>query len=252
MKKKLDKGNKVVGTFFELGSEETVECLGYTGLDFIIIDAEHAPFSLENTMKFVRAAEVVDLTALVRISDVTRPSVLRNLDVGAKGLIVPCVETVEEVKKLVEWAKYSPIGKRGYFMARTSGYGQKDFAKNLQDYFDICNRETLLIPQCETLGCLENIEEIMAMEGVDGIFVGPFDLSIALGIPTQFDHPDFKVALERIKKAANDNGKLSFIFSTDAKSTKNLFDQGFHGVAMGMDAGFLINSVKSAVKEITK
>ncbi|MGM0396856.1 MAG: HpcH/HpaI aldolase family protein [Bacillota bacterium] len=252
MKKKLDEGNKIIGTFFELGSEEVVESLGYTGLDFIIVDTEHGPFGIESTMNFTRAAEVVGLTTLVRVSDISRPSILRNLDIGAKGLIVPCVETVEEVRNLVEWAKYTPIGKRGYFMARPAGYGQKEFAKDLHGYFETCNRETLLIPQCETMGCLENIEEIMALDGVDGIFVGPFDLSIALGIPAEFEEPKFKNALLRILDAAKENNKYCFTFSPDVNSAKDMFQQGFQGVAVGMDAGFLINSVKSAVNEINE
>ena len=250
MKIKLDEGKNVLGTFFELGSEEVVESLGYTGLDFIIVDTEHGPYNPETTARFTRAAEVVELTTLVRVTDISRPSMLRNLDIGAKGLIVPCVETVDEVKKLVEWSKYAPVGKRGYFKARSAGYGEKDFAKDLTEYFQTCNRETLLIPQCETVGCLENIEEIMSIEGVDGIFVGPFDLSIGLGIPAQFDNPKFKAALDRILKAAKDNNKYSFIFSTDAASARNMFEMGYQGVAVGMDAGFLISSVKSAVNEI--
>ncbi len=250
MKRKLDEGKNVLGTFFELGSEEVVESLGYTGLDFIIVDTEHGPYNPETTARFTRAAEVVQLTTLVRVTDISRPSMLRNLDIGAKGLIVPCVETVDEVKKLVEWSKYTPVGKRGYFKARSAGYGEKDFAKVLTEYFQTCNRETLLIPQCETVGCLENIEEIMSIEGVDGIFVGPFDLSIGLGIPAQFDNPKFKAALDRILKAAKDNNKYSFIFSTDTASARNMFEMGYQGVAVGMDAGFLIASVKSAVNEI--
>ncbi|WP_422487030.1 HpcH/HpaI aldolase family protein [Gudongella sp. DL1XJH-153] len=250
MKRKLDEGKNVLGTFFELGSEEVVESLGYTGLDFIIVDTEHGPYNAESTARFTRAAEVVQLTTLVRVTDISRPSMLRNLDIGAKGLIVPCVETVDEVKKLVEWSKYTPVGKRGYFKARSAGYGEKEFAKDLGEYFQTCNRETLLIPQCETIGCLENIEEIMSIEGVDGIFVGPFDLSIGLGIPAQFDNPKFKAALNRILKAAKDNNKYSFIFSTDAASARKMFELGYQGVAVGMDAGFLISSVKSAVSEI--
>ena len=247
---KLDDGKNVLGTFFELGSEEVVEALGYTGLDFIIVDTEHGPYNTESTARFTRAAEVVGLTTMVRVSDISRPSILRNLDIGAKGLIVPCVETVDEVKKLVEWAKYTPVGKRGYFKARSAGYGEKDFAKNLDEYFNTCNRETLLIPQCETIGCLESIEEIMSMDGVDGIFVGPFDLSIGMGIPAQFENPRFKAALNRILKAAKDNNKYAFIFSPDSDSAKNMFKMGYQGVAVNMDAGFLMGAVKSAVKEI--
>ena len=93
-------------------------------------------------------------------------------------------------------------------------YGYLEHAKgDINDYFATCNRETLLIPQCETKGCLENIEEIAKVDGIDGIFVGPYDLSVAMGIPTQFDKPEFKAALERILKAVKDavNLQLSIV-----------------------------------------
>src|SRR5690554_6154691 len=211
LKEKIKNGNQAIGTFFELGGSTAVECLGISGLDFFIIDTEHGPFDVESSMDFIRTAELSSITPLVKIKDVSRPSVLKMLDIGAKGLIVPCVENIEQVKNLVEWAKYYPLGKRGFFTARPAGYGYKDFVKNIDNYFKVCNEETLLIPQCETIGCLENIEEIAKLEGVDGIFIGPYDLSIAMGKPSQFDDPAFLNAITRILKACKDANKFSFI-----------------------------------------
>lgn len=94
---------------------------------------------------------------------------------------MPDVQTVDEVRKLVEYAKYYPLGRRGFAPTLSGGYGFDPECADTQQYFDHCNRQTMLIPQCETLGALEHIEEITAMEGVDGIFVGPYDLSVALG-----------------------------------------------------------------------
>ena len=197
LKEKLAGGGKALGSFFEIGGETAVEGLGYTGLDYIIIDTEHGPFDVESSINLIRAAELKGLTSFVRVKDISRPAILKNLDIGAMGLVVPCVETVDEAKKLVEWAKYYPLGKRGFFYARKAGYGYEEFSKNIQGYFDTCNRETLLLPQCETKGCLDNIEEIAALDGVDGIFIGPYDLSVGLGIPAQFDKPIFKEEIGR-------------------------------------------------------
>ena len=116
LKEKMIKGEKVVGTFFELGGNTAIECLGLSGLDFLIIDTEHGPFDIESSMDFIRTAELRNITPFARIKDISRTSVLKMLDIGAKGLIVPCVETALEVKNLVEWAKYYPLGKRGFFM----------------------------------------------------------------------------------------------------------------------------------------
>ena len=247
LKEKLAAGSKAIGTFFEIGGETAVEGLGYTGLDYIIIDTEHGPFEVESTMGLIRAAELKELTPLVRIKDVSRPSVLKNLDIGAMGLVVPCVETVEEAKSLVEWAKYYPVGKRGFFTARKAGFGHEGFAKNVMEYFQTCNRETLLIPQCETRGCLDNIEAIAALDGVDGIFIGPYDLSIGLGIPAQFDDPLFKEAIARILKACRDNNKLSFIFTVDPAMAMGYFEQGFDSVTISTDMAFYISGVKAMV-----
>lgn len=250
LKKKMLEGEKVIGTFFELGSNTAIECLRHTGLDFLIIDTEHGPFDIESSMGFIRTAELGNMTPLARIKEISRPAVLKMLDIGAKGLIVPCVETVEEVKSLVEWAKYYPLGKRGFFMARPAGYGYESFAQNVDEYFKTCNEETLLIPQCETMGCLENIEEIVNIEGVDGIFIGPYDLSIGMGKPAQFDAPEFILAITRVLKACKAAGKFSFIYTGSNTVAKQYLSEGFNAVAANMDAAVYINAYKALVREI--
>ncbi len=103
--------------FFEIGSSIAVESLGIAGLDFLIIDTEHGPFDVESTMEYIRAAELKDLTPFVRVKDRTRSSILKMLDIGAKGLIIPFIKTVEDAEKIVEYGKYFPVGKRGFFSA---------------------------------------------------------------------------------------------------------------------------------------
>ena len=250
LKEKMLSGDKVLGTFFQLGGNTAVECLGISGLDFFIIDTEHGPFDVETSMDFIRTAELRNITPLVRVKDVSRPSVLKMLDVGAKGLIVPCVDTVEQVKNLVGWAKYYPAGKRGFFTARPAGYGFEEYAQNLDNYFKVCNEETLLIPQCETMGFLQNIEEIVNIEGVDGIFIGPYDLSIGMGKPAQFNDPEFLQAVEKVLKACKDAKKFSFMYTGDNVSAKKYFAQGFDGVAVNFDAAIFINAYRAIIKEI--
>ncbi len=250
LKEKMLSGGKVLGTFFQLGGNTAVECLGISGLDFFIIDTEHGPFDVETSMDFIRTAELRNITPLVRVKDVSRPSILKMLDVGAKGLIVPCVDTVEQVRNLVEWSKYYPMGKRGFFTARPAGYGFEEYAQNLDNYFKVCNDETLLIPQCESMGFLNNIEEIVNIEGVDGIFIGPYDLSIGMGKPAQFNDPEFLQAVARVLKACKDAKKFSFIYTGDNLSAKKYFAQGFDGVAVNFDAAIFINAYRAIIKEI--
>jgi 4-hydroxy-2-oxoheptanedioate aldolase len=192
----------------------------------------------------------IKLSPFARIKEVSRAAVLRMLDIGAEGLIVPYVKTVDEVKALVKYGKYAPVGERGFFYGRAAGYGFEDFAKNLDEYTDKCNYETMIIPQCETSGCLENIEEIASIDGVDGIFVGPYDLSIALGIPGQFNSDILINALDRIVKACKKAGKFTFIFANDTESASKNFEMGFDSVAISTDIAVLVNAYRNIVKTI--
>ncbi len=110
----------------------------------------------------------------------------------------------------------------------------------------------MLIPQCETTGALDNIEKIVSLDGVDGIFIGPYDLSIGMGIPGSFDDPRFKTAVSRILNACCDAGKFSFIFASDAKTAKKYLDEGFSGAAVSTDVNVYINAYRKMAKEINK
>ncbi|MCI8399089.1 MAG: host specificity protein [Oscillibacter sp.] len=234
---KFKKGEPSAGTFAQLNSPMAVECLGPSGLDYVLIDTEHSMPSEDSIASAITAADAAGLVPLVRINQIDRVTVLHPLDYGAQGLIVPAVETVEEVRQLVRYAKFQPVGHRGFCPSRDGGWGyDAESLQGVDAYFARCNRETLLIPQCETVGCLEHIEEIMAMEGVDGIFVGPFDLSIALGCPMAFDSEVMQNAMKRVLDACKANHKMSFIFCGSAQDAKKRVAQGYDSVTIGSDS----------------
>ena len=240
-----------VGTFTQLTSTVAVEALGRTGLDYVLIDTEHSAVGIEFLSSAITAADAAGIVPLVRINDIARSKVLQPLDYGAQGLIVPAVETVEQVRRLVEYAKFPPVGHRGFCPTRDGGYGYDEVSMQGTDvYFAHANQETLLIPQCETVGCLEHIEEITAMDGVDGIFVGPFDLSIALGRPMAFDCDEMRAALDRILNACHKNNKMAFIFCGDAQAAKARAAQGFDSVTAGLDIMALVDSYRAMVQDI--
>ena len=181
------RGEKSLGTFTHLLSAPAIEALAYTGLDYVIIDMEHSPIAAEHAAELVGVAAGAGIAPFVRVDAIERSPVLKMLDAGAAGLIVPGLETVDEARRLVGFAKFAPLGNRGYCPTRDGGWGMAEcYSDGLTGYMERANRDTLLLPQCETAGCLEHIDEICALEGVDGIFIGPFDLSIALGIPGDF------------------------------------------------------------------
>ena len=156
--KKFREGRPSLGTFTAIGNPLAVESLRYTGLDYVIVDTEHTPAGIESAAAQIAAAQGAGLTALARANEISRTAVLRLLDVGAQGVVVPCVETVEEVRELVQYAKYTPLGNRGFCPTRDGGWGYAPHAASIPDYMETCNRETLLLPQCETAGCLERFE----------------------------------------------------------------------------------------------
>ena len=184
----LKEGRQPLGMFIESCSPYVVEATGQTGLDYIILDNEHSPIDAETSAELIRAAVLAGLTPFCRVREISRSSVLKLLDVGAQGLIVPNVKTAEEVKNLVKWAKYAPIGERGFCPSRKDGFGWR-LKLSVAETMAHFNREVLLIPQCETAEALAQIEKIAALPGVDGIFIGPFDLSISMGMAGDFENP---------------------------------------------------------------
>ena len=251
MKRKIEKRIPVIGTFFGLNSILAVECLGLAGLDFLVIDCEHGPADVESALNFILAAELRGITPLVRVKNHNRDSILKMLDIGAKGLVIPCLETIDEVRNVVKFGKYYPTGQRGVAMSRSSGFGFEDFSSaGLEKYFEVCNKETMLIPQCETSGFLNNIEEICSIAGVDGIFIGPFDLSVALKKPGKFDAPEFLAALRRVKRAVQDAGKFVFIHTATVQEARGHLKNGFNGITINQDVVMLTKAYKEALSEI--
>ena len=240
---------KTFGTFFELGGRGAMESLCRTGLDYVIIDTEHGCFSEETTADLILAAEKGGLLPYVRIGDTRRPYVLRMLDIGARGLIVPYIRTLDQVREMVDAAKFPPVGNRGFCPNRTSGWGADAWAQDVGAYMAECNRRCKVIPQCETKEALDLIERITAMPGVDGIFVGPCDLSIALDIPLQFDNPVLHRAIERILQACKNEGKESYIFAGNMDNASYWAERGFDGIAYGLDAAVLIQAFRNLVHE---
>lgn len=248
-KTKIENKEKPIGIFADMCSCYAVEAIGKSGFDYIIIDNEHSPIEAETSAEMIRACELSGVTPFCRIREISRPAVLKLLDVGAQGLIVPNVNTLEDVKQLVSFCKYKPIGNRGFCPSRKDGWGF-DLNMSVAETMAYFNNEVLLVPQCETVGALENIEEIAATEGVDGIFVGPFDLSISMGMPGDFKNPIFLAALERVQKACRDAGKFCILFTGTAEGVTDGFARGFDSMTYSTDAGLLIECFKEKIKNI--
>lgn len=251
---KTKQGKFTIGTFFEFGHAAVAEVMGMTNLDYFIIDCEHGPYDIESAADVIRAAEGISnckVTPFARAKDSSRPSILKLLDVGAKGIIIPHVPSLEEAKQIVEYGKYKPIGDRGVAVSRSVKYGLDATTQNgTEAWFRECNEKELLIPQCETMGCLEHIEEIMALEGIDGVFVGPYDLSTAMGITAKFDDPKFIAAINRIIKAAKDNGKFAICYVDTPELAAERRAAGYDSVTIRLDSEVYFTGLNNMVNEV--
>jgi len=204
MKEKLQKGGIATGVIIQDPAVQVVEVLGLLGFDWLFIDCEHSLMSLEDVGRLVIAAEVRGITPLVRVPQNLPEVILRYLDAGAMGIVIPGVETVEDARRAVIGAKYSPEGVRGLAGVRGADFG---LSGPLGDYVKIANREILVLADVESREGVENIEGILGIEGIDGIAIGSNDLSQSLGVPGQTNHPLVVEAIDRILAAGKKKGK---------------------------------------------
>ncbi len=248
MKRKIDNKEVVVGTLMAVGNPAVMELLGYAEIDFVMLDTEQRPHTAEELMNFVRAAELAGITTIVRVPEPTHKEIQSIAWSGAKGVVIPCLKYVEQVKELIDIAKYPPLGNRGFAKGRDCGYGNEEWSKGHENYMNVSNEEFMVIPQCETAECLDCIEEITALPGVDGILIGPNDLSISMGIPGQFTHPDFVNAIERIKNACKAAGKPGFVFCGNIEKGRSYIESGYEGVLFSRDSKIIVDAYTQIVK----
>ena len=251
LRKQLLAGHRLLGTFFELGAPTAAEALALSGLDYIIIDTEHGSADPALALECIRAAKLYHTTPLARVQAISRDAILRLLDAGAMGLIIPSVRTAEEARQIVEYGKYAPLGKRGVSASAGTGFWMEPYACNgLPALFETANRETMLIPQCETAQCLADLAAIVSTPGIDGIFVGPFDLSCAMGIPGEFEKPEFQAALRRIPAVCHAAGKPAFIFAADMAHARAYLEMGYDSLTYGLDAVVLAHAYQNIRAEL--
>lgn len=194
-KAKLKAGDTVFGCFVRYPDAGLVEVLGYQPWDFIVFDGEHGTLEPRDCENMVRAAELRGVTPIVRVTTNLPPVILRFMDSGAQGLHVPWVNSAAEAENVVRSVKYYPRGIRGLAGVRAADYGQTvPFA----DYVEQANRETLISIHIETAEAVERLPDIVAIDGIDVIFIGPTDLSQSYGVPGQPQHPSVQAGIQKI------------------------------------------------------
>lgn len=217
LKERLRKGECLVGTMvITLENPEIVKILKVSGFDFFLVDAEHGNMDYGAVAALMTVAREAGVTPMVRIPEVRREVVLKYMEMGARGLLLPNAETVEQARALVEYSKYYPMGNRGVSLFRPHTGFEK--VGSPVEYMRLRNDENILMVQVESPKGVENVERMLDVEGIDAAFIGPNDLSQSMGIMGQTSHPDFIAAVDRVIAAASERKKFSGIhmMSTDA------------------------------------
>ncbi|MEO0360038.1 MAG: aldolase/citrate lyase family protein [Pseudomonadota bacterium] len=243
LRHRVRSGEQVKGAMaFEFFSPGLAQILRLAGAEFVIYDMEHSGASIETVKTQVAACRGIGVTPLARPPVSDYHFLARLLDVGAKGVMVPMVESADQAARIVEACRYPPVGRRGAaFGFAHDDYEPGDPAAKIAK----ANEETLVIAQVETERGLDAAEEIAAVDGVDVVWIGQFDLTNFLGVPGRFDAPEYLAACERIEAAARAHGKAMGAMAANADWAADYKAKGFEMIAAGPDQAALLAGVKA-------
>lgn len=243
VKARLMRGEQVSAAWLQLCSNISAEIMVNAGFDALCLDMEHSPCDFETVLSICQATRGTDTNIIVRTPWNDLLTIKRVLDAGAHGLHVPYVSTKEEAEMAVKYSKYAPLGIRGIAgSARAAGFGV-----NAGDYLSRANDETICMVAIETPEGIDNLPEMMKIDAIDGIFIGPLDLSAAMGIRGQFDHPDFKAAIKRIEDIVIPSKKFLATIGAGVEGSKELYDKGYNMIYMMSDS---VDLNKTAIKMV--
>ena len=218
VKELLKSGKTVVGT---AGSvfEDNMSMLANSGLDFILFDTQHSPVEVKQYNRALQATSGAQASPLVRVSANSADLICFALDIGARGIVVPMVNTKEEAEAMVRACKYSPEGDRSNAGVR----GEWGETKDYRDYLDTVNRDLLIVPMIETQQAIDNIDEILSVPGIDVLLVGPSDLSIELNVPLDYQSDTYQKGLDTIAAACKKHGVVPGMYFIPPDMDPNLY-----------------------------
>ncbi|MBV9989018.1 MAG: hypothetical protein JO301_15170 [Chitinophagaceae bacterium] len=251
IKEKLRDGKVSIGSWMSMGHASIAEILVMAGFDWVVIETEHTAIDVSEVLRLIIAIQQRGGTPLVRLAGIDPVQAKAVLDSGAAGVIVPMVNTKADAELAVAMCKYPPQGTRGVGLARAQGYGQ-DF----DNYVRTANDNTLVIVQIEHIDAVNNIDAILSVPGIDGTFIGPYDLSMSLGVPGQLSHSSVVATKEKVLKAVLQKKLAAGIHyvqpSTAAADCAAGIAEGYTFVAVGTDILFLGDSARQLQQAVFK
>jgi len=236
-----------IGSWIQIGHPVVAEIMASAGFDWLAIDLEHSTITLREAEDLIRIIDLKGVPPLVRLSSNNAEQIKRIMDAGAHGVIVPMVRSPEEAVKAVQAVKYPPDGERSIGLARAQGYGP-DFER----YFQWQKEGSLVIVQIEHIDAVQNLEAILKVPGVDAYIVGPYDLSGSLGIPGEFDAPQFTQAINEIREVSKrlDIPGGVHIVEPDPKALRECIAKGNQFIAYGVDTRMLDTICRNGLESI--
>jgi len=245
LKARLRAEKPVFGTWVGIPHPIVIELTARAQFGFLLLDGEHSPITVNSLSSLLPAAELHGAPTVFRTRSKSADDIKAALDAGVSGIMVPMVETAEEARLIVSHCKYAPAGTRGIGPWRASSYYE-----GFETYLADANDATTLILQLESAKGLANVEEILAVEGFDVIFVGPADLASSLGLPIGRFDGELRHVLRRVAEAAKQAGKMAAIDAPSTSLIPDLVDMGYSLFTIGSDMGFIQASGRSLVSEL--
>lgn len=243
LRQRLKDGETVFGMFYKLNSPIAVEIMGWSGLDFIVVDCEHSAMGYESVENVVRTGENVGLSTVVRVPSAQEEHIFHALDCGASGVQIPNLTAVEQFRESVRSAKYYPEGCRGLSrQTRNARYGL--WNDKVQPYVQAANEKSLVVVHIENKEMADAAEEICQIPQIDVVFVGPADMSQSLGIPGKSTDPRVVEVAAKVLKTAEKYGKAGGINVTSKADMERYLDLGARYILYSSDTGLLVKGMK--------
>ncbi len=232
-KERLRNGETVYGCFVRYPNAALIEVLGYCGWDFIVFDGEHGTIEPADCEHMVRSAELQGITPMVRVPVNQQHVILRFLDTGAQGLHVPMVKSAADAEAVVKAVKYQPRGLRGLAAVRAADYAQRS---PFGEYVARANAETLVVAHIETEDAVERLSDIMRVDGLDVVFLGPTDLSNSLGFPGELQNPKVQAVFQRFVETVSGSHVALGIMVANAEAAHLWKERGARYIAVGLES----------------
>ena len=242
LKKKLAQGRPELGAWVTIPSPDVSEALSTLAFDWFLFDLEHSALNEQSAQVLMQGMRGDNVTPLIRVAWNDQVLIKKALDIGAHGVIVPMVNTRQDAIHAVRACRYPPAGIRGCGPKRPWIYDP--------DYFATADDQVMVIVQIETEEAVNNADEILAVEGVDAFFVGPFDLSVSMGFKGAKDDKRFQDAIDRVFAAGKRHKVASGMWEGSGKEILERINDGWQMMAMGLDIQFLLNGARSALERV--